>query len=133
LTDWKKIPSVTKTLVDSWRKGLLGLTEKDIKNGLTHTRDHVGYFDVGVFRRFCFQSTPQYHAPVKETARLSDLSSFGRGPRWKELSKVTAAMMEEKGDGPITRASKQGKLGISVVRNKSADEIIEHCKKLYGK
>jgi hypothetical protein len=132
LTDWNKIPSITKSLADSWRKGLLGLTEKEIQKGLAHTRDHVGFFDIGVFRRYCTQAEAKYHEPVKETARLSDLSSFGRGPRWKELSKVTAAMMEEEGDGPLTRASKQGKLRKHVIKNKSADEIIEHAQKLYG-
>ena len=132
LTDWKKIPSITKTLVDSWRKGLLGLTGKDIQKGLLHSRDHVGYFDIGVFRRFCFQADVQYHAPVRETARLGDYSSMGN-KRFQELCKVTQAMSQEEGDGPITRASKAGKLNRSVVRNKTPDEIIEHTQKLYGK
>ena len=60
------------------------------------------------------------------TARLADYSTLGN-ERFQELAKVTQAMNEEAGNGPIRQATLAGKLTSNFVRNKSADEIINYC------
>lgn len=107
-----------------------GVSDRQIGIGLKFVRDHVGFFDVGVFRKLCFQVVNTYQPPP-QTARLSDYSTLG-DERFRELAKVTQAMNEETGIGPIRRATLDGKLNRHFVMGKSADEIISYCQELYG-
>lgn len=134
LSDWNKLTTISQTTVRSWGYGLSGMSEKQIRRGLELTKDHVGFFDVGVFRKYCFtqEASHKLYTPPPATAKLADLSSFGKGERWNELAKVTKAMMEEGKNGPITRATLNNKLTRNVIRGKSADEIIAYATKLYG-
>ena len=121
------IPQITESLANSWKLGLAGISAENIQMGLEAARDHKGYFDLGTFRGYCRKpigAAPSYSETV---ARLSEISSFGQGERWEELSKVTAAMMAEPADGPITRAAKAGYLTKNNTRGKSAGEIIDNC------
>ena len=131
LVDWKKIPSISPTLVRSWGYGLSGLSEKQARKGLAASRDHVGYFDLGIYRKFCFQQEASHRPAITETARLNRPSTLGNA-RFRELHKVTQAMREEEGSGPIHKATLAGDLGYRFVSGKSAQEIIEFCERKYG-
>lgn len=127
LVDWKKIPSVSQTLVRSWGYGLTGLTENQVRKGLELTKDHVGFFDLGVFRQLCRQQQASYQQP----AQLPPPSKTGNA-RFRELCKVTDAMKAEVGKGPITRATLDNRLTANFIRGKSAQQIIDYCQKLYA-
>jgi len=130
LVDWKKISSVSQTTVRSWGYGLTGLSERQIRAGLELSKDHVGYFDLGVFRQYCFQRQPSYQ-PSPTTARLSDPKTLGNS-RFQELMKFTKAMDESPVGSPLHKASLDGFLTPSFIRGKSAEQLIDICNKRYG-
>lgn len=116
-----------------WRHQLRDLTDKHLKAGLEQTSSFKGFLTWSEFRALCMDGylrirEQERQAEPPTTAALSDMSSFGKGERWKELSKVTTAMMLEPKDGPITKASKAGRLTRTNTRGKSASEIIEMCR-----
>ena len=119
-----------------WKEQLNDLTDRHLKAGLKQSGTFTGYMGWGEFRKLCnegmaIEMAQNRQAQPPTTARLGDYSSMGN-KRFQELAKVTQAMSEEKGDGPITRASRLGKLTKAVIKNKSADEIIEYAQMLYG-
>ena len=121
-----------------WRSQLADLTDKHLDAGLTQTNTFKGYLTWSEFRKLCMDGynvhQQQRRSQYKEQAvpRLSDPASFGRGERWKELAKVTKAMMEEPPGGPIHRAALENRLTKRNIDGKSADEIIEFCNNLYS-
>lgn len=113
-----------------WRHQLRDLTDKHLKAGLEQTNSFQGFLTWSEFRKLCMDGflrirEQQRQAAPATTAALSDMSSFGKGERWRELSQITSAMMAEPKGGPITRASKAGVLTKNFIRGKSADEIIK--------
>ncbi len=115
-----------------WRHQLRDLTDKHLKAGFDQTNSFKGYLTWSEFRTLCMDGflrirEQQRQAAPPTPAALSDLSSLGQGDRWRELSKVTAAMLAEPKDGPITKAGKSGRITTNYIRGKSATEIIEQC------
>lgn len=120
-----------------WRDQCKDFTDKHLMAGYQAAGGFQGYFTIGEFRKLCIDGyrtlvEQNRRAEPPTTARLSDMSSFGKGPRFKELAKVTQAMMREGPDGPITRATKDNRLTNRNVHGKSAEEIIAWCKELYA-
>lgn len=121
----------------NWRDSVADLTDKHLVEGRELAVNHQGFFQLGHFRHYCIQG---HNARVEQernrrksqerTLRLKDASRLGN-KRFQELHKVTMAMLEETGEGPITRATKDRRLTKHVVQGKSADEIIAFCKALY--
>ena len=118
-----------------WRASLRDLSDKHLLAGLKQSQTFHGFFTWAEFRKLCVDGYSTEHAQHRQaeptTARLGDYSSMGN-KGFQELCKVTSAMSAEEGDGPITKATKAGKLHKHFVRGKSAQEIINHCQKLYG-
>lgn len=119
-----------------WKDQCRDLTDKQINAGYRASSTFKGYFTIGEFKSLCIEAyqklVEQNRRPVRTTARLSDLRTFGGDDRWVELALVTQAMNAEEGEGPITRASRENKLTKHVIRGKSADEIISFCHDLYS-
>ncbi len=112
-----------------WRHQLRDLTDKHLKAGFDQTNSFKGYLTWSEFRTLCMDGfmrirEQQRQAAPPTTAALSDMSSFGQGERWRELSKVTAAMLAEPKGGKLTLASVYGQLTANNIRGKSASEII---------
>ena len=124
---------VNQTEYHFWKVQLRDLTDKHLKAGLEQTSSFKGFLTWSEFRALCMDGYLRIREQERQaipptTAALSDMSSFGKGDRWNELSKVTTAMMLEDKDGPITKASKAGRLTRNNTRGKSASEIIEMCR-----
>ena len=121
-----------------WRSQLADLTDKHLDAGLTQTNTFKGYLTWSEFRKLCMDGyntqTQQRRAEgIKPAvAHLSNPASFGRSERWKELAKVTKAMMEGPPGGPIHRAALENRLTKRNIDGKSADEIIEFSNNLYS-
>lgn len=129
---------LTKTMIIGgtdylyWRSNLKDLNDKRLLAGFKHTSTFSGYLTWSEFRKLCIEGYNQENQQSRQytTARLSDPSTLGN-ERFQELMKVTNAMSAEVGEGPITIATRAGKLDLYFIRGKSAGEIINYCNKLY--
>ena len=118
-----------------WRDNLRDLSDNYLRAGLKHSGTFIGYMGWGEFRKLCMdgysiQKAQNFQSAEPTTARISDFSTMGN-KRFQELCQVTREMNAEPIDGPIHRATSDGKLSKSFVRGKSAEEIIDFCKNLY--
>lgn len=120
-----------------WKDQCKDLSDKHLMAGYRAAGNFKGYFTIGEFRKLCIDARQVQVEQARRkdpptTARLSDLRSFGQGERWNELTLVTQAMIDEEGEGPITKASRQKKLTKGVIQGKPVGEIINFCKGLYS-
>lgn len=120
-----------------WRSQLSDMTDKHLQAGFRNSGTFHGFFTWAEFRKLCIEGYNQQLAQKRQAEQppeirsLEDLGRHGN-KRWRELLTVTHAMQEEVGEGPITKASRDGRLTGNFIRGKSAQEIIDHCKRLYG-
>lgn len=118
---------------NTWGRRLSALTREDLARGLAtcerHTRDK-GKLDLPTFLGYC-RAVPRHIAdpPVRSVA---DMRARNKNPRFRELMKVTDAMLTENGEGPITKATKANRLTKHFTEGKTAGQIIEFCQGLYG-
>lgn len=120
-----------------WRDNLKDLSDRHLMAGYRHSGSFRGFFTWGAFRHLCIEGVnieteQSRRLPNPTIHRLSDLATKTESPRFRELMKVTEAMQEEEGEGPITRATEDGFLTGRFVKGKSAEEIISYCERKYG-
>lgn len=68
LTTWKMIQTQTEATVRDWIEGLADLDDGSLRRGLDRSKDHVGWFDISVFRSLCRTSWADIGVPSPDAA-----------------------------------------------------------------
>lgn len=132
-----KTSGIGSTDYSYWRNQLHDLDNKHLRAGLELSGTFHGYLTWSEFRKLCVdgyalwtQQSRQAEAPA--TARLTDMRTFSKNPRFHQLLAITHAMRREEGEGPITKASRAGDLDKRFLQGKSPEEVIAFCHRKYG-